>query len=314
MSTLEEIEEKLKKMLYLGKKIINLDEFKPLFLNALKLHYEVGFNMFYNTGLINFEVTKGINKFVTIPYNVAIGIHTHPKYLYKSEYIAERIRLKGYKPPSHTDYIQSIYDFIKTKSINIIIENSGMWIYGPNKELIEEVYRVQPDIPDILAEEIKEGELDKEINVGDQLYHLIDILGYNANNEHQNLILNKNIVISIIINHILKEPPTEEFIKELEREDMDALIKRYNIQKEKISIKEYITRIEDLVGGDDIGFNVRYIPWEEPFEFIVNITDEYLDIFKQIKDRGLNIFDETDKDIILEIANKTEQGRILRKI
>jgi len=203
MSTLEEIQEELKKiklereklkmaeerlnrkekMLYLGKKIINLNKFKPLFLNALKLDYEVGFNMFYNTDLINFEVTKGINKFVTIPYNVAIGI-----------------------------------------------------------------------------------------------------------------------------------PPTEEFIKELERQDMDALIKRYNIQKEKISIKEYITRIEDLVGEDGIGFNVTYIPWEEPFEFIVNITAEYLDIFKQIKDRGLNIFDETDKDVILEIANKTEQGRILRKI
>jgi hypothetical protein len=298
---LKEIKEKLFKQTY--KKRIDLNKFKPLFKNVLKLHYEIGFNMFYSEDFINFEVSKGIEEFVTIPYNIAIGIHTHPRYLYNSEY----------KPPSHTDYIQSIYDFIKTKSTNIVVEESGIWIYGPNKELIDEVYRVQPDISEILAGEMKEGEQDRRLDVGDRLYDLIDILGYNANNEHQNLVLNKRLVIGIIINHILEEPPTKEFIKELENEDMNILIKRYQIQKEKINIPEYIIRMGDLIGADGIGFNVKYIKWEDTFEFDINITGQYLDIFNQIKDRGLNVFDEKDKDIIIEIANKTEEARILRK-
>jgi hypothetical protein len=160
---------------------------------------------------------------------------------------------------------------------------------------------------------MKEGEQDRRLDVGDRLYDLIDILGYNANNEHQNLVLNKRLVIGIIINHILEEPPTKEFIKELENEDMNILIKRYQIQKEKINIPEYIIRMGDLIGADGIGFNVKYIKWEDTFEFDINITGQYLDIFNQIKDRGLNVFDEKDKDIIIEIANKTEEARILRK-
>jgi hypothetical protein len=264
----------------------------------------MGFNMFYSEDFINFEICKGVDKFVTIPYNVAVGIHTHPIYLYRSEY----------KPPTHTDYVQSIYDFIKTKSVNIVVEESGMWIYGPNKELIDEVIKVQPDIDEILGEEIKEGEKDRALDVGDRLYELIDILDHNANNEHQNLVLNKRMIIRIIVNHILKEPPTEEFIRELEQQDIDTLLKKYGIQKEKIDIEEYIKRMGDLVGADEIGFNVRYIPWVEPFEFKIKMTEEYLDIFRQINDRGLNLFDETDVNVIKQIADQTEEGRILRKM
>jgi hypothetical protein len=283
--------------------LINLNKFKPLFKEALKLPYETGFNVFYDKDIINFEVSKGVDKFVTIPYDVVIGIHTHPSFLYKSDY----------KPPSHTDYIQSIYDFIKTKSINIVVEESGMWIYGPNKNLIDEVYRVQPDINDILGVELKEGEQTRGFDVGDRLFELIDVLDYNANNEHQNLVLNKKMVIRIIVNHILEERPTKEFVKQLEKEDMNTLLKRYNIQKEKIDIQEYIKRMEDLAGSGGIGFNVTYIPWRDPFEFEINMTQQYLDIFNKIKDRGLNVFDERDVDIFADIANRTEDGRILRK-
>jgi hypothetical protein len=117
----------------------------------------------------------------------------------------------------------------------------------------------------------------------------------------------------MIINHILKKRPTKKFVKELEQEDMDTLLKRYNIEKEKISIPEYIKRMGDLVGADDIGFDVTYIPWRDPFEFKINMTEQYLHIFNKIKKRGLNVFDERDVDIFADIANRTEDGRILRK-
>ena len=281
--------------------VINLDKFKPLFEETLKLEYELGFNLFYSSKRMSFEISKGNSGYITIPYNSVVSIHTHPIYLYNSDY----------KPPTHTDYVQSIYDAFKTNPINIVIEKSGMWIYLPNRDLIEEIIRIQPDILDIIRREMIEGETEMEINVGDRLYELIDVIDHNSNNSHQNLILNKEMVIRLIMK---KYPEFEEFF--LIQKDMKDLLRIFEINKTKISLEEYIKSFNHLVNEEEeygIGYNVKYIPWSEPFEFNLTLTPQNLLIFRQIKERGLNVFDENDVDNIITIANRTDENRILRK-
>lgn len=304
----------------LGKQIINLDKFKPFFKNCLKLKYELGFNIYYNKDdkddkdTINFEVSKGFEGHVIIPYSTVIGIHTHPDYLYKS----------NYKPPTYTDYIQSIFDHFHSKSINIVIEDSGMWLYELNRPLIEEVISIEPNIKELLAERLQEGEPARAMNVSDQMYDLVDVLKHNSNNSHLNLVLNKRLVIEMILNQLHKEQLHKEnderlkteksfnkFIRELEEQDMDILINTFGIERQKISLNQYIQEIGEL--ADNMGFIVRFIPWSEPFEFVIDIEPKHLEIFQDIKERGLNVFDERDTDIIKDIANHTREGRLLRK-
>jgi hypothetical protein len=278
---------------------INLDKFKPLFKEVLKLNYELGFNLFYNSESMSFEISKGVSGYVTIPYDNVIAIHTHPSVLYDSYY----------KPPTHTDYIQSIYDSFKSNPVNIVVEENGIWIYGPNKHLIEEVISIQPNIVDLLEGEMVEGEVEKELNVGDRLYELIDILGHNANNEHQNLILDKNLVIKIIKSFRSDVP--EDF---LNSKDIEYLLRKFRINKRKITLEEYINQLSHLASEDlDIGYKVRYIPWSEPFNISIDLTPQHLVIFNNIKERGLNVFDENDIDAIRLIADATDNNRILRK-
>lgn len=279
--------------------VINLDKFKPLFKEVLKLNYELGLNLFYSSESMSFEISKGVSGYVTIPYDNVIAIHTHPSVLYDSYY----------KPPTHTDYIQSIYDSFKSNPVNIVVEENGMWIYGPNKHLIEEVIRIQPNIVDLLEGEMVEGEVEKELNVGDRLYELIDILGHNANNEHQNLILDKDLVIKIIKNFRSDVP--EDF---LNSKDIEYLLRKFRINKRKITLEEYINQLSHLASDDlDIGYNVRYISWSEPFNISIDLTPQKLLIFNKIKERGLNVFDENDVDTIRQIAESTDENRILRK-
>lgn len=282
---------------------INLDKFKPLFEETLKLNYEIGLNLFYSPESMSFEISKGNSGYVTIPYDTVVAIHTHPSYLYKSEY----------KPPTHTDYVQSIYDAFKTNPINIIIENNGMWIYSPNRDLIEEIIKVQPDIVNVIGGEMVEGEIEKQINVGDKLYDLIDVLGHNSNNAHQNLILNKDMVIRMIMMRS-GISPDKDIPETLLKRDMEYLIRNFKINKRKITLEEYIEQFNHLASDDlDIGYNVRYIPWSERFEFSLNLTPQHLVIFNNIKERGLNVFDENDIDAIRLIADATDNNRILRK-
>jgi len=281
---------------------INLDKFKLLFAETLKLPYELGFNLVYSPQGISFEISKGDSVNVTIPYSSVVSIHTHPQFLYDS----------FYKPPSHTDYIQSIYDAFKKNPVNIVVEENGMWIYYPNKDLIDEIIKIQPDISQILEGEMAEGEVKREINVGDRLYELIDVLDHNTNNEHQNLVLNKNLVLNLVLKKIGRTP-SRHLLEHLEKRDINTLLKNYGINKRKITVEEYIDHLAHIASDDlGIGYEVRYIPWSDPFEFTINLNPERLLVFNEIKERGLNVFDDNDADIINLIAESTEDNRILR--
>ena len=169
-------------------KTINLDRFKPLFKNTLDLNYELGFNLCMDEkDNISFEVSKGNNTdlTVTMPYNKVVSIHTHPNHPNE-----ERRSYKFY-PPSHLDYIESIWGYFKNTAIDIVIEKSGMWIYIPTQDMIRQITERQPDIYQLLKDDFQEGEIKKEVIVNDNLYKLVNAVQHNSNINNLNLIKNK---------------------------------------------------------------------------------------------------------------------------
>ncbi len=286
---------------------INLDKFKPLFRELLKLPYEVGLNLFYDaeTKKVGFELSKGVDKYITIPYDTIIGIHTHPDSLYKSYY----------KPPTHTDYVQSIWDSFRTAQNNIVLENEGIWFYRPNIDMIKEVIDLDKDIFYKLEESgsIKEGETLKAFNVKDELADFIDIVDHNTNNTHLNLILSKQLVIDIILKTRIKSKPNEKILKAFREKSMEELMEIFRVNKKKINLEEYIDELYHIVNKDlNIGYNVSYISWDKPLEITLLLNGKTLKVFKDMKDRG-HIFDENDADIVYDIAEKTKENSILRK-
>jgi hypothetical protein len=120
-----------------GSRVINLDQYKDLFKRCIhEIPNEIGFNLLLDNDTVNFEITKGTLTNVTMPYYNVINIHSHPIAL-------EISRTFEYHPPTHTDYIQSCYDYFKDTQLNIVVEKAGIWIYRPNKKLITEIEKIE---------------------------------------------------------------------------------------------------------------------------------------------------------------------------
>jgi hypothetical protein len=124
--------------------IVNLDYYKDLFRNCInEIPNELGFNLLYDD-MISFEVIKGTYNSITFPYNNVVNIHTHP-------FALELYKTFKYHPPTHKDYIQACFDYFKGTQFNIIVEKAGVWYYTPNKELINEIEKIQPNAKEIFS-------------------------------------------------------------------------------------------------------------------------------------------------------------------
>jgi hypothetical protein len=45
-------------------------------------------------------------------------------------------------------------------------------------------------------------------------------------------------------------------------------------------LEQYIQEIGEL--ANNMGFNIKFIPWSDPFEFEIDITPKHLEIFRDI--------------------------------
>jgi hypothetical protein len=271
---------------------IHLDRFKPLFREALKLDYELGFSFSDND---KFEISKGEDT-VTIPYRTVLAIHTHPGYLYDSDF----------RPPTHLDYAQCIWDSFSSNSINAVIDSVGMWVYSPNRALRKEVKKIQPDIRQLVEEELQEGEYQKLMHVSDKLGDLIDVVMHNTNQALLHLTCPRDFLIWRLLNELGMD---EDSVKDLSKSELLELA-----DWERITLQEYIQEVSDITGsGLGLGFDVSFIPWDEEFKVETKLIPTTVSIFREIRKRGLATFDETDADILREVADSTPMSRILRK-
>lgn len=120
-----------------GGRIINLDNFKDLFKRCLhEIPYELGFNLLYDNNKVSFEITRGNESNISIPYNNVVIIHTHPGVLYKTF---------EYHPPTQGDYSQACFDYFRGNQMGIVVEKAGIWFYTPNENLIKEIEKIQPE-------------------------------------------------------------------------------------------------------------------------------------------------------------------------
>ena len=162
-----------------GGVIINLDKYKDLFQKCIQLiPNEIGFNLLYDekTKGLSFEITKGGETGVTIPYSNVINIHTHPISI-------EMAKTYTYHPPTQYDYIQSCFDYFRGTQMSIVVEKAGIWYFKPNYNLIKEIEKIQPDIRALLSNELIEGETQRKIKATNKFGELYDVIFTNTSNE-----------------------------------------------------------------------------------------------------------------------------------
>lgn len=304
---------------------INLDKFKNMFKRCIdELDTEVGFNMHYNveTKNISFEIIKGNETSVTIPYDQVIVIHTHPKYLYETF---------DYQPPSNYDYslLCSDYYLMKKKPINIVLEKKGIWFYKMTDGLIKEIEDIRND--DIkngykfVYKSLTEDEIGRNAEVSDQFFNLNDVVNTNTSNEGINLnYFGENIKRIVhdffIVNHLQEHNITDNdkiklveknLKKNLKNIDYNDIISKYNLKFKKISIDDYLHNMNNIL-TDDLGFDVKFVPWTEPFDVTFELNDNNKNIFDDIKKRNFNKFTEDNRDGIVDILKDYKENKILK--
>ena len=262
---------------------INLDSYKNFFKTLIDdLGYELGFNMYLNANTaaiapkISFEVSKGSTT-VTIPYKGVIKIHTHPRSLYANSL---------HQPPSNLDYAENIYAHFGGQQVDIVVEKNGVWIYEPAEGLVREVLNVQPDINEILPGPLKEGVKMASFEPNEDFVNFLDVLTHNSNHTGMELAFTGELIRE----HFGEAPPPGF---------------------QNIDVQTYIGKMKDLL-TDGMGFEVKFIAWDEPFEFQIHYDSEAQSIFKSIQKRGLNYWTQNDAPTIIEIANKSDEYSIIR--
>ena len=298
--------------------IVNLDYYKDLFRKCIyEIPNELGFNLLLYDDMINFEVIKGTNNSITFPYNNVVNIHTHPFALYKNF---------EYQPPTHSDYIQAYIDYFKGTQFNIVVEKAGVWYYTPNKELIKEIEKIQPNAKEIFSSHLVEGECERFIEgLTDRYHDLYDVILTNTSNhgiylnfEGDNII---NVLSNVFIDDYIKKKieetkddnpdminiyikEAEEILHTLSLEELHEIAPHYH----KIELCEYINNIKNIV-ADNMGFDVMFFNWEEEFLVEIELNETALRIFRDIKSRNFMI---DDIETIIRNIDRTEENYIIR--
>ena len=313
-----------------GSRVINLDQYKDLFRRCIhELPNEIGFNLLLDNDTINFEITKGNYRSVSIPYNNVINIHSHPIAL-------ETSRTFEYHPPTHPDYGQSCFDCFKGTQWNIVVEKAGVWLYRPNKKLITEIEEIQPNVKELFSIPIEEGI--KQIPVDGATEEFIELHNVILNNtSNEGIYLNFE---GVNIRNILSEAFINTYIgKKIETtgDDREESIQIYGIEAErilpmlsteqlytnaphyhKISFDEYIHNITNIVSngeaveGDktyEMGFDIKFIRWDEPFNIEIELDESTERIFGEIKSRNYLI---NNYDVLRANFDRTEEFFIIK--
>jgi hypothetical protein len=301
---------------------LNLDNYKDLFKEIIhKVDREIGFNLHYDeiTKNIGFEITKGLETTVTIPYNNIVTIHSHPRSIGISQTFE-------YHPPTQLDFIGSCFDYFHGSQLEIVVEKAGIWIYKPNDELIKEMNIIQPNANEIFSEPLIEGEEKKQIfGLSKEFDELHDVILTNTSNEGVNLNFTKsnipNIFKEVFISTQIQKTgnaspkmielysrQAEQFASYLPPEKLRPFIPQYH----KISLDEYINNINNIVTDDGTGFDIKFIKWDEPFNINFKLNENAHRVFDEIKSRK-HIFTEKDRDVIMSAFPRTGDNYIIKK-
>ena len=116
----------------------------------------------------------GDGAYVSIPGAHKVVAHTHPSSIYGDIV---------YHPPSNTDFKQALISAIRGDLLwDVVISPHGSWAYAPSPALVAEMFKVEPNIKQVLGPPLKEGEGDRDLQVSDDLFGLLDVLENNSGN------------------------------------------------------------------------------------------------------------------------------------
>jgi hypothetical protein len=310
---------------------INLDEYKTIFQNLIRyVPVELGFNLLYDndTKDISFEITKGTDSSVSLPYNIVIDIHTHPKNL-------KNYNKFEYHPPTQSDYVMSCISYFRGTKISIVIEKAGIWIYKPNKGLIKEIEKIQPNVRELFLDPLDEGETRRKYDISDDLHTLFDVISTNTSNNSVYLnftdknkinILSEAFISSYIQERIEKTGNDDEeninyfhseALKKLdELENLSPKKKLEQLEKKsphfhKIDFDEFIKSMPNIV-TNKLGFEVKFLKWNDKFEFNIDLDEQSIKFFNQIKSRNYTLNKKNIFNSIMIGLEETYDNYIIR--
>jgi hypothetical protein len=306
-----------------AKVVVNLDQYKDLFKRCInEIPLEIGFNLLYDKDTQNtsFEVIKGNKEFVTIPFKNVINIHTH--HIELSMY-----KNFQYQPPTQYDYNAASIDFFNGNQINIVVEKAGIWLFKPNEGLIKEIEKIQPNAKEIFSTELADGESIQRIDgVSDRFFVLRDVIFTNTANEGLYLnftgdnikhVLSGSFINSYIENRVKQTGDNRKESIQIYGREAESILPMLSLEQlklisshyHKIELDEYINNINNVV-TEGMGFEIKFIKWDEPFNIEIEINEKSEKIFNDIKSRNLMI---DDFDTIKANLDKTNEFYIIRQ-
>lgn len=261
---------------------INLDKFKPFFKSVVnKLEYGIGFNLYVNPkdhDDIKLQASRGTDK-GNVFYNSVVKIITNPK-----EYFPGI----EYQPPSDSEFLMSIGDYMKGTQVTIVVERKGFWIFSPNTNLISLINHYQPELLNEVKE-LEEGSTGYSFPVNEDVKGILQIISHN--------IQNYNVYLG--------------YSKDLVKIDHPEIEKHYD----KINLKDYILYMHNVLNDEDyqIGYNVEFVPWDSSLNFNIYLNEVSKKILKNIEKRGMNEWEEYDIDLFIKTARKAKELTIIHK-
>jgi len=287
--------------------IINLDEFKPFFLECVtKMNVEVGFSLLFNPkkisgsingskiasdiklqtsiGLIGFNNETVTNRKTNIYYDSIAKIVTNP-----SQYMSGL----NLNPPDESDYILSISDYYRGTQVSIKIEQRGIWVWKPNVELIDLINKVMPEFVQTMKE-FTPGKPFSEYYPTTEKYNepLQSLFKTIINN-----IFYYNIYVSMDAKLVALEYPTV-----------------YDGYK-KITTDEYCKYMNNVINDKEtaFGFDVSFITWDTPLNINLYYNEYSSQILRNMEKRKLHVWKADDKDIIIKRIKKMKKAGIVMK-
>ena len=105
---------------------------------------EVGIELFFDASMRHnaYRLIMGTEKSVPTWGTSNVFAHTHPKTSVKNN----EGPMPKYLPPSSVDYHRALWDYFAGIEWSIVFESQGAWAYRPNKELVDLMMVVDPDV------------------------------------------------------------------------------------------------------------------------------------------------------------------------
>jgi len=268
--------------------IVNLDDFKPLFLDCVnKLDTEVGFSLFVNPNDLNdvkLQASIGSNKKAIIYYDTIVRIITNP---------TNYINGLNHNPPEESDYITSISEYFKGNQVSIKVEKRGIWVWKPNVELITLINKVMPEyiltLKEFTVDDLYEDSLQKLEDCNDELKSMFKAI---VNN-----IFYYNMFLSL-----------DEKLAKIEYPEPAQVYK-------KITLDEYYNYMANVLNDTEVayGFDVSFIPWDTDLNINVYYNEFAGQTLNNMKDRKNHVWNPEDKDLFIKRVKKTKDLKIIQR-